>query len=266
MKRTLTFFACVAICCVMAVSCKNAKTAEPTQEEVQAQKVALADSILVIIDEIVENDAKLYGQQHNPLLCVLTDEEKLVKPDYLFDHDKINQLVTKEQKANALGILIADYSIRLAYEMPLDETKAAMGRLAAELNIPFNTDEINGEKLSDKLRNTYEQMKENGDVELYWKIQRAIYVSSNYFISRNPELFFGKVSADVWDTFRRRSRCLAAAVVAIASVDASFAPESTVAKYKKLMDKSYSSSLNDVKEYYINDADSLEARYNALLQ
>jgi len=54
MKRTLTIFTLAAICAAMMVSCKNTKTTEPTPEEIQVQKQALADSVLAQMDALYE--------------------------------------------------------------------------------------------------------------------------------------------------------------------------------------------------------------------
>jgi len=145
---------------------------------------------------------------------------------------------------------------------------AIIGRLAAELNIPFNTAEINGERLTEKARNAYDTLKENGDVDLYWQWQRAFLITSNYIISRNPSLFMDKVTPEDWETFHNKANSLIAACVELASVDSTFVP--MVIEYKQRLDSPKNNSIKEkfdtAKEIYIQKKDLFEAKYNALLQ
>jgi len=92
----------MAVLAVLTISCKNTKTTEPTPEEIQAQKVALADSVLAQIDEYAEQFSKTRdGYLLN--LFALTDEEKIIKPDYLLEPSEVSKFITKTQKVNALA-------------------------------------------------------------------------------------------------------------------------------------------------------------------
>jgi len=117
------------------VSCKNNKKSqnqEPTPEEIQAQKVALADSVLVQIDAIYENFQKASEESFKIGELILTEEESMIKPDYLLEPSFANTLVTKSQKVNALGIYLMDLAARIIYDMPLDETKEVITSICPE--------------------------------------------------------------------------------------------------------------------------------------
>jgi len=142
MKRTLTLIALVAICCAMMVSCKNTKTTEPTPEEIQAQKVALADSVLAEIDAFADEYMLASDNAFFIADYELTEEEKLVKPDYLLEPSFANTLVTKSQKVNALAFYLADIQVRKLYDMPMEEAKEVIAKLAIELN-PDSSEQCN---------------------------------------------------------------------------------------------------------------------------
>jgi len=117
------------------------QTAEPTPEEIQAQKVALADSVLTQIDAIANQIFDAGSNSVRFKSMELTENVKMIKPDYLLDLSIANQLVTKSQKVNALGIYIVDYSIRTIYDMPLDEAKEVIIKLATEVSSSFDVEE-----------------------------------------------------------------------------------------------------------------------------
>jgi len=142
MKRTLTLITCAAVCCAMMVSCKNAKTAEPTQEEIQAQKQALADSVLAQIDAIADEYFVVSESAFRIPEFKLSEEEKMVKPDYLLEPSFANTLVTKSQKVNAMAIYIVELAIRKIYDIPMDEAKEVIAKLAVELNYEVPYDDI----------------------------------------------------------------------------------------------------------------------------
>jgi len=174
MKRTFQFLALVAICSAMMVSCKN-KQSEPTPEDIQAKKVALADSILAQIDVLAEQYFIATDGSFNFAVFELTEQEKLVKPDYLIETSQLNNLVTKEQKANALGILIIDIIVKSLYDMPKDEYSEAITKLALELNHPYDDRMKSKDELpSAKWRRLYNTCKENGDVAYFWQSTYAM--------------------------------------------------------------------------------------------
>jgi len=138
MKRTFQFLAFVAICSAMMVSCKNTKQSEPTLEEIQTQKVALADSVLAKIDAFAGKFIDASEGDFRIVNFELNEEEKMVKPDYLLDPSFANTLVTKSQKVNALAIFLVELTVREIYDMPLEETQEVMAKLAVEIDHPVD--------------------------------------------------------------------------------------------------------------------------------
>jgi len=271
MKRTFQFLALVAICSAMMVSCKN-KQSEPTPEDIQAKKVALADSILAQIDVLAEQYFIATDGSFNFAVFELTEQEKLVKPDYLIETSQLNNLVTKEQKANALGILIIDIIVKSLYDMPKDEYSEAITKLALELNHPYDDRMKSKDELpSAKWRRLYNTCKENGDVAYFWQSTYAMITEMTYILAQNPELFFSKITEDQMLEFQIRWGTVIGAMRELAQYD-----ETISDLYNKYQSTRVSKSTEDAKviygdiestkQTYLTTRDKQIARRNALLQ
>jgi len=272
MKRTLTLIACVAICSAMMVSCKNNKTTEPAPEEIQAQKVALADSVLTKIDEFAEQYWNAQAQSSIFSTMKLTDEEKRIKPDYLLDPSVANTLLTKSQKINALAISAVDIAVCKAYDMPYDDLREAAIKLATELNVPFDMKFTTGnEPVSEKIKAAYKACKERGELSLFWQFEYSVVVESYYILSQNPELFFSKITEEQWQAFHRVRNTRREAIDELAKYDEEmallkeFRNNHSVLATKEEKDNKFK-SVETAKEYYFAKKEQYAAKRNALLQ
>jgi len=272
MKRTLTLFAYVVICCAMAVSCKNAKTAEPTPEEIQAQKVALADSVLAQIDALAEQLYDATSKSFRICDFELTDEEKMVKPDFLLDPLIAATLVTKYQKINALAIYSIELGVRQIYDMPCDDVKEVIVKLAADINHPFDLDvELGDVPVSEKVRNFYEKWKERGDIAYFWQLQNAMLIEIGYLVANNPALFFNNIKDEQWQGFTNRVIIKDRALVKMAKYDSEMAVLSDFMQQFGVMAsdeeiKAVCSSCEAASKFVTANKDKYIARRNALLQ
>jgi len=273
MKRTLTLIACVAVCCAMMASCKSAKTAEPTSEEIQAQKVALADSVLAEIDALAEQFYDTQSKSFSIKSMKLTDAEKMIKPDYLLNPSVASTLVTKSQKINALAIYFVELSVRMLYEMPCDEVKEVIARLAAEVNHPIEGESLmSNAPASDKIKREYEICKERGELAYFWQFKDALIVEIDYIMSQNPELFFNNITEEQWQAFHSGRLIRRKAIVELAKYDEEMAivlnqsdkNKITVSSDEEL--KRILQSKDSVKQFRIATKDKYTARRNALLQ
>ena len=189
----------------MTVSCKNNKKAEADAEVVEAAKTILSDDVLAKIDEIgkpfLENNGEYsFGKI---ISSSITEEEKLIKPDYLLDPAVVNTLTTKAQKVNALAILIAESTIREVYEMSVEDSKAAIGRLYAEVG-SLSIDDPDSKTISKKVSEIYNKCKENGELALFWQFEFAIQCESRYLISQNPDIFFRNISEEQFHSYTKQ--------------------------------------------------------------
>jgi len=272
MKRTLNLIALVAICSAMMVSCKNAKNVDPTQEEIQEQRVALADSVLAEIDSLTAQLLDVWEKSFDLGCFVLTPAEKAVKPDYLLDPAAADTLVRKSQKINAMAYYIVDNVIRKLYDMPIEETKAAIAKLAADLNHPIDADFMTSDApRAEKIKKEYEVCKERGDVAYFWQFQNAIITETCYVTSQNPELFFSKMTEDQWQNFRKRIETIEESLLRLAQYDEEMAQlYDIVVNYKSFSSiearNDIDKSVETAKNYRIANKNKFSVRRNFLLQ
>jgi len=271
MKRTLTRFALVAICSAMMVACKN-KQSDPTPEEIEAQKVALADSVLAYIDDCVEKLCDATSKSFRIMTMELTDEEKIVKPEYLLDPSVAATLVTKTQKVNALAIYSIELGVRKIYDMPQEETKEAIAKLAIEVNHPIDVDLLTSDTpTSEKIKREYEICKERGDLAYFWQFQVAALTEFSYLLVKNPELFFSKITDEQLIGYGEKSPGIYGALNKLAEYDEEIAElRDFLNKYSITTSTSEWENIYQSREIHIQkrieNKDLNIARRNALLQ
>jgi len=272
MKRTLSLITLVIICCAMMVSCKSAKSNEPTPEEIEAQKVALADSVLAKIDAIAEQMFDNNSKTFRIKTMVLTEKEKTIKPAYLLDLSVADKCVTKSQKINALAMYIVDYSVRVIYDMPLEEAKAVIIKLAAEVSNSFDVEAyMNENTLSGKLKRVYEKCKENGELTFFWQYCYATAIESGYVIANNPELFYNKITEEQWQNYIAGYVCITNAVNELAKDDEEISQIMEFVNNNKIVVSAEErsqvhQSIESSKQFRIANKDKYIARRNAMLQ
>ncbi len=274
MKIKHILIAMAMIAALTTVSCNNQKSQnqEPAQEEIQAQKQALADSVLAEIDEIEKMYADATAQSFTIGSFDLSDAEKNVKPDYLLDPSASETLVTRAQKINALAIYISDLAVRKLYEMPLEDTKNAIVKLAADINFPIDMDFVTSdEPTSEKVKKTYEACKSSGDIALFWQFEYGIVYEVSYVLSCNPDLFLSKITEEQWQAFNVRKQQRRKAIDELAKYDeemaqlVDFRQKSRVTASDEDRDAK-NQSIQTAKEYYKTHKDKYAAKRNAMLQ
>ena len=261
----------------MSVSCKNNKKTEnneATEEVVEAAKTILADDVLAKIDEIGKTFFDEIGKNSftSIISSHLTEEEKLVKPDYLLNPAVANNLVTKTQKVNALAILVADKIVLKVYEMPVEETDEAIARLMAEVGAPIAIDNPENKTASEKVSEGYKKCKESGDLALFWQFIFGIQCEFCHIISQNPDLYFRNISDEQFHSFNDRFLACKDVVKTLAEYD----PEIKLAwdAYSKFrtnypddnaMEEAYG-SIEAAKATFISRKDLTAARRTEMLK
>lgn len=273
MKKYYILVALAMLAAFTMVGCKNKKSQEPTPEEIQAQKQALADSVLAKIDSLADYLIDTKSKSFSFHMFELTDAEKLVKPDYLLDPAEANKFVTKSQKISALAIYHMEMIVRDLYDMPVDEVKEAIARLAADLNFPDVQDMANVKEkpISERMREQYSKCKANEDLATFWQYREAIITELNYLTAQNPDLFFSKITEEQWQAF-----CLHRAT-AIEAIETLSKYDSEMAKLNSFINLHYIFSTREeanianatkesAKMARIANKNKFTARRNALLQ
>jgi len=276
MNKSYILIALAMVAALSTVSCKcssnKTEQQEPTPEDVQEMKQVLADSVLAEIDALAEQYIDISSKSFRIKTMELTDEEKLVKPDYLLDPANANKFVTKSQKVNALAIYAMEMGLREIYEMPMEDTKAAIAQLAAEVNFPFELDKQDADvPLSELIKAEYAKCKDNGDLALFWQFQNAILCEISYILAQNPDLLFSRIPEKQWKNYCQRRSINKKAMIELAKYDAEMATLFEFLTNVRVIksDEEWAevnSSLESAKQIRIANKDKYIARRNALLQ
>ena len=205
MKKYYLFIA-LAMVAGMAVSCKNNKKAEADAEVVEAAKTILADDVLAKIDELAQSFADEAGKftPETVISSSLTEEEKLIKPDYLLEASQANEMVTKSQKLNALAILMVERPVRIAYGMSTEDTDEVIARFVAEVNDPVNFDDEMNLTPAEKTKMAYQAQKERGDIACYWQFALGLQTEADYLISKNVDVFFRNLTEEQYASLTKQ--------------------------------------------------------------
>lgn len=269
------FLIAVAIVAAMVVSCRNnksskkAQTPEANQEVVDATKAVLSDEVLAGLEELANHFMadNSYIDIQGHFSKGLTKEQKMVKPDWLLDPSKANEMVTKLQKVNALAVFIVDRSFMGIFELPTEDTKAAIAKLAAELNHPFSADDAEKTSISELTARTYQKCKERGELGYFWQFAFACQNELMFAISRNPEAFLNSITEEQYTKFFNRYDDCVKAAAALAPYDKEIAKALDICKGEgNFIDDASFRTLADAKKSFILKKDIFEARRMALLK
>jgi len=275
MKTTGKLIAAAMASALLAASCKNnrntAQSQEPALEEIQAQKQAIADSVLAKIDALYDSFSSYTEQSMDLQKIILTDQEKLVKPDYLLDPSVVAGLVTKSQKINALAILYADLPVRIIYGMEIDGTKQAIGKLVAELGFPIGAKGPGETSASEMIRNDYNEFKRKGDLSSFWQFQHTRLVEVNYILANSANLFMDKIPEPELQAFRNSWMTIRSAIGELAKYDEEMALINDLHNNMAINSLPQESDATTVspeaqKNAYMNNLNILVSMRNALLE
>ncbi len=121
---------------------------------------------------------------------VLTEDEKLVKPDYLINPaDIMDKLETLSFKYRAMAMMATDKTVSDLYEM-IDVYSEPVSKLAAEVNDPaiFGLFE-NGVAVPDDVKSLYALEEENGRANYFWEAAATSTIEEFYILTKNQEKF-----------------------------------------------------------------------------
>jgi len=274
MKKSYILIALAMVAALSMVSCKcsSNKPQEPTQEEIQEMKQALADSVLAYIDACAEQLCDATSKSFSIQTMELTDEEKMVTPDYLLDPSVADTLITKTQKVNALAIYSIELGVRKIYDMPQEETKAVIAKLAVDVNHPTDMDFLTSDTaMSEKIKREYEICKERGDLAYFWRFQVAVLTEFSYLLVQNPKLFFNKITDEQLNEYGKKTPAIYGALDKLAEYDEEMAELSDfLYRYSMISKLSEWDNIYQSKEIHIQKRiehkEMFIARRNALLQ
>ena len=141
MKKIAIILLAAAI--VALPSCKNRKNVnnqeakdytEATAEEINEEELKVNMAALIESAKKIKPVPFVKATQDGTL--VLSEKEKMVKPDYLLAPESANNLATLYQKYRAVGMFTADKNIANMYGMPITAYNEAIFKLLTDINDP----------------------------------------------------------------------------------------------------------------------------------
>lgn len=228
MKKSLSIVA-AALALLMAVSCgqrqksaKNAQAEEKTEAEIQAEQLIKIhlDSLANELTKV--NPIGIIGDVKNGKV-VLSESEKLVKPDYLVDAAFANDLQTLSQKYRAIAVLSVDNEIAKLYEMPVTAYNEALAKLYADVNDPALKAFSEGIELKEAVNSFYTASKENGREPLFWDAITTALVEQMYIASKNSDKFLAAFDDQTASDFTWYVSLLTVAIEDLASINPEYA-------------------------------------------
>lgn len=197
MKKLAIILLAVAV--VVLPSCKNQKKAvaeEPVTKEMSQKEQYITGELKLNAEALVESINKLqpagFVTKVNNGEYALTDKEKMVKPEYLFKPDKVDNFVTLSQKYRVSGVLLVDRAIAEYYEMPVSDYDAAISKLAAEINDSALNGYIKSLKEGGKVTafgSIYDAEVEANRVNYFWECAVGMLIEQIYICTQNIEKF-----------------------------------------------------------------------------
>lgn len=188
--KKLSFIAVAAAALVLA-SCggKKADANQDSQDSVSFEQSQIEQKIMVELDSIADVYANLPAVTGvlTDGKIKLSDDEIKVKPTYLIDPKSVDDLSLLSQKYRALGVLIVDAKVADLYKMDVDAYKAAIAKLATDVNDP--SIKFSEEFTAEEFKARYAAAKDNGRINFFWETATAVVVENLYVIAQNVDKF-----------------------------------------------------------------------------
>jgi len=277
MAKTYIISITVLLAALSFVSCKNINKKQNedkalSAEQVEQTKKEIAQSVLDAVDAIQQEYQQAAQSSFIINKFVLTEEEKLVKPDYLLDSDSANTLLTRSQKINALGIYFVEYWFRKLYGMPEKEIEQVIVKLATDIDYPLDLEYAGSDaSMSEKLAKEYQACKEAGDLAAYWQFRNAVLVETDYLIAQNSRLFFNRITPEQWLSYYMKMTTTVNAIKQLAEYDEEMAAVNQMRIAYRVADSDeelfkMNRSTEVAKLYHLENQEKYAAARNALLQ
>lgn len=198
----------IAAAMVMAfTSCGNkTATVEESQDSIKSfEQNQIEASIKLQLDSLAAEAGRLQGVPgiQNDIIQ-LTEEQKMVKPDYLIDPASVAELQLLSEKYRALAILLIDKKVAQSYDMPIEDYDKAISQLMADINDPALGLLTEGATIEENLNKLYEAEEAAGRINLFWELVTASSIEQIYLLAQNTDLYIGAISDEAAEnmTFR----------------------------------------------------------------
>lgn len=177
---------------------RQKKAQAALEEEKNAQLETDKQAVKAEIDALI---AATEGIKMAPFMTatedgrfVLTEKEKMVKPDYLIHPSKLSSLTTLSQKYHVCAMMAVDMVIAKMYDMPKADMNEAMAKLLVDLNddaftMFASTPWHDLETASDAMVTLIQDEYAAGREDFYWEAVASSFIEQLYVITRNVDKF-----------------------------------------------------------------------------
>ncbi|MCQ2212292.1 MAG: hypothetical protein MJZ36_01495 [Bacteroidaceae bacterium] len=220
-------FVVVALAAMVLASCGGNKTNQNAEEQTDSVKTfeqeQIEANIKVQIDSIASELGKLkalpiFADTEDGTIA-LSEEEKLVKPEYLLDPAKANDAVTLSEKYRALAILNVDKFVAKSYDMPTEAYDEAIAKLAADINDPaFKAAQEEG-PIAKNVQAFYDAEEESGRLNYFWQVATSAIVEQLYIMTQNTDKFIAAFDDEAASNVTFRVICLQDAINRLTAYD-----------------------------------------------
>lgn len=197
MKKLALFLLATALVALPSCKNQNKQAAEQPEQQLSQQDKYLAEELKANLAALAESAKQLKPMRSAAIVdgtLKLSDQEKLVKPDFLLDPACVNDLVTLSQKYRAIGMLQIDKTIAKLYDMPTADFDAAIAKLLTEMNdtafqdgfAKFDNKECTFEQF---ISDVYDKEVAADRLPYFWEAVVAPMVEQLYAATRNVDKF-----------------------------------------------------------------------------
>ena len=193
----------------------------------------------------------------------ISEEAKLVKPDYLLAATVADEAVTIAEKYRVLAALSVDKKVAELYEMPTEDYEKAIGKLAADINDPSFKVIENPGAVFETTSALYEEMEKNDRLNYFWHIAAAALVEQLNVISQTQDQFLTPFTDETAANVTYRIILILDAVNRLSQYDPDIKP---VAEAIAPLDALNATTVAEMSEQMTSMKDQIAAARKALIK
>lgn len=171
----------IALFALISFACSGFNSQAPqtkTEQRLTAKLVEKLDSLAATFKSL---DAFTILEKDSKGGIKLSDKEKKVKPNYLLNPSIAEELTTLQQKYYGMAMLLCDAQVALRYDMPVNDYKEYIAKLAISANIDNIPDPLDIHAINTNM--------DTRQATLYWSYCAAFCVEFTYILTQNIEKF-----------------------------------------------------------------------------
>ena len=266
MKKLSILAAVFAAVVFSACGNKTAQNAESADSMKSFEQSQIEANIKMQIDSIAVEFSKI---DQPPFFNTtkegiqITEEGKLVKPDYLLAASVAEEAVTLAEKYRVMTALSIDKKVAELYEMPTEDYDKAIGKLAAEINDPSFKVMENPGAVFETTSALYQEMEKNGRINYFWQIAAAALVEQLNVISQTQDQFLTPFTDETAANVTYRIILILDAVNRLAQYDPDIEP---VAEALAPLDALNATTVAEMSEQMTNMKDKILSARKALIK